>query len=236
MSTCLFLFLCTFINPLHALSSFSLAKKIASHLFQNHRVTLYCRCQYTKSNVVDLSSCNMQLAESIKRAHRVEWEHMMPAENFGKQLRCWTEEICIQNNKRNKGRQCCEKVDSTFNAMEGELYNLWPSVGLVNQARSNYRYGILEEESTFYGCNFKVNSKLRKAEPSSKAKGIVARANLFMAKKYNLNLSASQKGLFEAWNIQYPPSNFEKQWASNVAEIQGYKNPYIISEKIEALN
>ena len=223
--------LCLLIPPngAFAAASFPAAKKIAIQLFSEHRETLYCACKYTKTNIIDLASCNMQLAEPIKRAHRVEWEHMMPAENFGKHLQCWNEKICNHHNKKTKGRKCCEELDVKFRQMEGELYNLWPAVGLVNQARSNYQYTLLDSVENFYGCDFKVSAQAHKIEPANRAKGIVARANLFMSKKYDIKLSPSQRKLFDAWNKQFPPSLFEKKWASQVALIEGYPNPYILA-------
>ena len=50
------------------------------------------------------------------RANRIEWEHIMPAENFGKHLPCW----------QNGGRKACEK-DPLFNKMEGDMHNLVPA-------------------------------------------------------------------------------------------------------------
>ena len=210
--------------------SFVEAKKFAKVMFGSNRETLYCACKYNQFNEVDLASCNMQSAAPIKRAHRVEWEHMMPAENFGRQFVCWREPVCSHHGKPFKGRKCCEKSDPKFRQVEAELYNLWPAVGLVNQARSNYRYAVLDTISDFYGCDFKVDRYLRKVEPADRAKGIVARANLFMADKYNIELSASQRQLFIAWSKQFPPSTREKNWAAHVAEIEGYPNPYIGTE------
>lgn len=214
-------------NLVFSSTSFQTAKKIASQLFTEHRETLYCACKYNERKEIDLASCNMQSANNIKRAHKMEWEHMMPAENFGRHLACWQEKTCVFKGKATKGRKCCEKTDELFNRMEGELYNLWPAVGLINQARTNYRYSVLEGHGNFYGCDFKVDPQLRKAEPANRAKGIVARANLFMAEKYSIKLSPAQQHLFEAWNKQFPPSPWEKQWATKVAQIEGYQNHFI---------
>ena len=169
----------------------------------------------------------MQSASIHNRAHRVEWEHMMPAENFGRQFECWRENICSHNGKSFKGRKCCQKMNATYKMAEAELYNLWPSVGLVNQARSNYRFSPLTTKHGFYGCNFEVDKKLRKVEPDNRAKGIVARANLFMSDKYNVPLSTYQRKLFDIWNKEFPPSIWEKTWAKQVAKIEEYHNPYI---------
>lgn len=107
---------------------------------------------------------------------------------------------------------------------------MWPSVGLVNQVRSNYRYSVLPKKNSFYGCDFEVDVESRQAEPGDRAKGIVARANLFMSDKYHVQLSPSQRKLFEIWSKQYPPSVWEKEWALKVAQIEGYSNSYINQE------
>ncbi len=169
----------------------------------------------------------MQNASLISiRAHRVEFEHMVPAERFGRQFPCWQEATCERHVKGYKGRPCCSKIDSQFRRIEAELYNLWPAVGLVNQARSNYPYGLVSLDIGFYGCNFKLNKKERRAEPDDKAKGIVARANLFMSDYYN-PFTPSEKQLFEKWNKAFPPEAWEKEWATRIAAIEGYENPYI---------
>ena len=205
------------------------AKKIANQLFKNHRQTLYCQCPYDSKKRINLKACHMEKASHIKRAQRMEWEHMMPAENFGRQFKCWREKLCVssKNGKRYRGRKCCQKISPEFRKAEAELYNLWPAVGLVNQARSNYRYSPLPSKTGFYGCSMEIDKKARKASPPSHARGIVARANLFMADKYKIRLSKSQRKLFDAWNKTYPPSKFEKRWAADVAKITGYKNKYI---------
>ncbi|WP_131781534.1 endonuclease [Legionella gresilensis] len=217
--------------------NFGQAKKNARVLFAFHRETLYCHCRFDARLQVDLNSCNMQSAAKFKRAHRVEWEHMMPAENFGNQFACWRELLCQkQNGKLYRGRACCERIDPKFRQAEAELYNLWPAVGLVNQARSNYRYSMLDTHTTFYGCPITIDSSTRRVEPADYAKGIVARANLFMSYKYKIRLSEAQRTLFLSWDEQFPPNDIEIQWAQAVAKIEGYENPYIFNREDDYLN
>ncbi len=48
-----------------------------------------------------------------QRARRIEWEHLIPAENFGRQFSCWREgnPQCVSSKgKAYKGRRCCTKV------------------------------------------------------------------------------------------------------------------------------
>lgn len=208
--------------------TFAQAKKQARILFAFQRETLYCKCKFDSRLKVDLASCNMQSASRFKRARVVEYEHMMPAENFGAHFQCWREPLCIKKNgKRYKGRKCCEKMDKQFRQAEGELYNLWPAVGLINGARSNFRFDKLEKQSLFYGCPITIDKKARRVEPADFAKGIVARANLFMAYKYGIKLSQAQCTLFTLWDKQFPPTTNEKWWVEAVEKIEGYPNPYI---------
>ncbi|MCL9685829.1 endonuclease [Legionella maioricensis] len=208
-------------------NSFSQSKKIAAQLFRAHPQTIYCGCSY-KEKVVNLASCGMQQAEPKKRAHRIEWEHIMAAEHFGQKFECWRTALCEDSHgKLYKGRRCCEKIDERFRHIEAELYNLWPEIGVVNQARSNYRFNLVSGQTDYLGCAMKIDTTLRRAEPPDTAKGVVARAYLFMAEHYGISLSASQKQLFKVWNKTYPPSQWEHQWANQVAAIEGYSNHYI---------
>ena len=104
-------------------------------------------------------------------------------------------------------------------------------MGVINQARSNYRYGLIPDglkiKNSSYQCPVAINKGLRVIEPNDDAKGIVARASLFMAQHYNIHLSKAQRKLFENWNQGFLPSQWEINWARKVSEIEGYQNPYI---------
>ena len=208
--------------------SFIQAKHIVYQIFSSHPKTLYCGCRFNSNHQVDLDSCHMNSAIEKKRAHKVEIEHMATADVIGHSLACWQNSICEHHGKRYKGRKCCERMDDRFQKMESELYNLWPAVGLVNIARSNYSYGVVSNGEKFYGCDFKINKSTHEVEPSNKAKGIVARATLFMSYKYHIPLDDDKRVLYLQWHKQYPPSKWEKKWASQIAEIEGYRNPLII--------
>jgi len=207
--------------------TFQQAKRVAKALFVSHRQTLYCHCQYDEHQQIDLASCQMQAASIKKRSLRVEFEHMTPAENFGRQFRCWREPLCTRHGKPYKGRACCARSDSRFKQAEAELYNLYPAEGIVNQARSNYRYGLVDGTDTFYGCAIRIDKATRTAEPDDSVKGLVARATLFMSQQYQIKLSKSQRQLLVAWDRRFPPDVWEKEWASHIAAIEGYENPFI---------
>ena len=208
-------------------SSFAQSKKIVQQLFQNHPQTIYCGCTY-QGKTVNLDSCGMSEAGEIKRANRIEIEHVMAVEHFSQHFACWRNPICTDTQgKAFKGRKCCEKVDAQFRHVESELYNLWPEVGLVNQARSNYRFAQLTQQGSYYGCQITIDKTSRQVEPSDNVKGLIARAYLFMSQQYAIPLSSSQNKLFLAWNKRFPPTAWEREWAAQVAVIEGYENPYI---------
>lgn len=77
---------------------------------------------------LDLATCGYQVRKQINRAQRIEWEHIVPAWVFGHQHQCW----------QNGGRKNCVMTDPVFRAMEAYLYNIAPSIGEVNDYRSNF--------------------------------------------------------------------------------------------------
>lgn len=54
----------------------------------------YCGCKIDwqgKKGVIDLESCGYKVRKNENRASRVEWEHVVPAWQFGHQRQCWQE-------------------------------------------------------------------------------------------------------------------------------------------------
>ena len=184
------------------------------------QTTFYCGCEFVfndKKGVVDFSKCGYVPRKNQTRAERLEWEHVMPAENFGRHLQCW----------RNGGRKECKK-DLTFNMMEGDLHNLQPAIGEVNGDRSNYRYSQFTKEFTQYGqCQTAVDFKERKFQPRDEIRGMIARTYFYMRDTYNINLSDSDHKLMTAWNEMYPPEGWECDRNRQIEKIQGNDNKFI---------
>ena len=184
------------------------------------QTTFYCGCEFVfdgKKGAVDFSKCGYTPRKNEVRASRIEWEHVMPAENFGRHLQCW----------RDGGRKECKK-DATFNAMEGDLHNLQPAIGEVNGDRSNYRYSQFTKEFTQYGqCQSAVDFKERKFQPRDEIRGMIARTYFYMQDKYNINLSNSDHKLMTAWNEMYPPEKWECDRNRQIEKIQGNDNRFI---------
>lgn len=152
-----------------------------------------------------------------QRTLKLEWEHIMPAHNFGRHLPCW----------KDGGRKACRK-DKTFKRMESDMHNLVPSIGEVNGDRSNYRYGANKPNKTQYGnCNVQIDFKDKRAYVDDSIKGDIARTYFYMSDKYNVKLSKQERKMLEAWNKLDPVDNWERTKNKRVEKIQGNGNPYI---------
>ena len=214
--------LCTVsFNTIAEPHSFSKAKKLLSHLYKSqHQTSFYCGCDFNykgKKLIPDLASCGYKVRKQLKRAQRIEWEHLVPAWNFGHQRQCWKE-----------GRRKLCKKDPEFRRMEGDMHNLVPAIGEVNGDRSNYRFSDWNAKTTQYGqCKIAVDFKQKQVQPPKASRGMIARAYLYMYQEYKLKLSKREKKMYTAWTRQYPPSDWECKRNNLIASIQGNHNPYI---------
>ncbi len=221
--------------------SFSKSKKQLRKIYQGHQTTIYCDCKYNykdKKNMIDKKSCGyMPRNERTKkgkvnqRAKRIEWEHLIPAENFGRQFSCWRDgdAKCISSKgKKYKGRRCCTKVNKQYRLMQADMHNLFPAVGELNADRSNFRFDFTIAEPERYGeCKFNVDFKKRKVRVREEIRGIIARDYLYFNKNYKMKLSKQELKKFKAWNKQYPADTWEIERNKRIDKIQGNSNEFI---------
>ena len=81
-------------GPLAAagIHSFSQAKAAGVKVNADVPGDFYCGCKIDwqgKKGVIDLESCGYKVRKNENRASRVEWEHVVPAWQFGHQRQCW---------------------------------------------------------------------------------------------------------------------------------------------------
>lgn len=210
------------------LNNMQQANKLANSIHSKHHHTFYCNCCY-EGKVIDLNSCGYKIQRNKKRATRIEWEHIVPVSRLAKNLVCWNNPVCCNQNFCYKGRACCQKIDPYFIRLATDLHNIVPEIGELNAIRSNYEFAELlyMPFGQFGDCKVKIDRKHKKIEVDKKIKGIVARVYLYMNDTYNLNLNAKEKTLFNKWNRQYPPKSWEIDWNNKVNEVQYTKNKYI---------
>lgn len=212
--------------------SFNKAKKaLEQFVVPGHRVTLYCQAPFDENKNIRLPS-GFETAVHQKRASRVEWEHVVPAENFGKFFTEWREGSprCIDNRGRAfKGRKCAEKENVMFRFMQSDMYNLYPSIGAVNAERGNKNFEILPSSipNTFGSCAMKISGN--KAEPPQGSRGVIARTYKYMAHAYPdyFRMSQRQARLMDAWDKSYPVQKWECERAKKIQALQGNENPFV---------
>jgi deoxyribonuclease I len=197
--------------------NFSEAKRQAWQIYADNQKDFYCGCDY-KQGDVDARACGYKARKNATRGGRIEWEHVVPAWEFGHQRQCW----------QKGGREYCEKNDKQFNVMESDLHNLVPAVGELNADRSNFQYGMLEGEPRVYGkCDFEVDFKGKTAEPPANRQGDVARIYFYMRDTYKLTLSKQKTQLFEAWAKMDPVDMWELERDKRIQKVQGNSNCYV---------
>lgn len=200
--------------------SFSKAKRLLKEIYSDNQTTFYCGCNYTRQGkklTSEFETCGYQFRKNLKRAQRIEWEHVMPAWAFGHQRQCW----------QNGGRKACRK-DRVFVDMESDLHNLVPALGEVNGDRSNYSFAMLTGEKRAYGqCDVEVDFKARKVEPRAEVRGDIARIYFYMRDQYGIKISKKQNQLFQAWNNTDPVDHWEIERDRRIRQIQGNSNPYV---------
>ncbi|WP_155866769.1 endonuclease [Colwellia sp. PAMC 21821] len=220
------------------IQSFSKAKRLLEQkVYSEHRKTLYCDATFTINKEV-IPPKGFTTAKYVKRAKKIEWEHALPAENFGRTFSEWRDghEQCVSSRGKSfKGRKCAEKVNIEYRYMQADMFNLYPAIGAVNALRSNYNFTMLPDvKSDFGSCAMKIEN--RKAEPPEAARGKIARTYLYMEDTYKrYNMSKAQRQLMTAWDKMYPVDAWECSRAEKITILQKNQNN-ILKSRCEALN
>ncbi|OON39501.1 deoxyribonuclease I [Izhakiella australiensis] len=201
-------------------NNFSQAKTFAIKINADAPGSFYCGCRIQwkgKKGIPDLASCGYQPRKSSQRAARIEWEHVMPAWQFGHLLQCW----------QRGGRKACAKAPD-FRRIESDLHNLQPAVGEINGDRNNFMYSQWNGGEEQYGrCEMKIDFKGKRAQPPARARGAIARTYFYMRDRYHLSLSSQQTRLFQVWNRLYPVTVWECERNRRITLIQGNSNPWV---------
>lgn len=205
-------------------SSFSAAKRLAeAEVYYDQDETFYCGCDFGFEGGPNLASCGYDVRKQPQRASRIEWEHVVPAYDIGRQRQCWQE----------GGRRHCRSSDEVFRQAEADLINLVPSIGEVNGDRSNLRYGMATSASAYqYGrCTAKVDFEEDVFQPPANRRGDVARTYWYMRDQYGVRIGRQQQQLFLAWAALDPVDPWERERNQRIAAFQGSGNPYVSEDR-----
>lgn len=200
-------------------------------IYKELPTTLYCQARFDPKTKEVFLPEGFTTPAHVERAKRVEWEHVVPAENFGRSFKEWQEGAPVCKDKKGrsyKGRKCAETASREYALMQADMYNLFPAIGAVNAVRLNYRYALLPDAApTFGSCPMKITN--RRAEPPVASRGEISRAMLYMAETYptHYRLSDRDRRMVEAWNEAYPVDPWECIRAARIESAQGNANRFV---------
>jgi len=204
---------------------FQEAKRLAQRIYSDEAETFYCGCPMRwqgSRGIPDLKACGYQVRKNGPRAQRIEWEHVVPAHQFGRGLPCW----------KQGGREQCGREDRLFRRMEADLFNLKPAIGEVNGDRANFGFGLLPDVPMQYGaCPIKIDFKRKLAEPRAEIRGDIARIYFYMADKYSLQLDHAQQQLLLDWHQADPVDRRELQLQQRIAQQMGQPNYFVTGSR-----
>ena len=218
--------------PARPIADFRKAKRLLYWLYENRGVTFYCGCRFEQRKIFYQNCPHQPVNRRSSRAWRVEWEHIVPASEFGRNLPAWKKghPRCRSSSGRHfRGRKCARIISETFRIIEADLYNLVPAIGEVNELRGNLKLLPVAPGSVtgrVCGLTFTRN----RAEPDDKIKGFVARTWLYMSSAYprQVPLTKEQQSAYLKWDNSFPPGQDEIQRALQIEGIQGNRNHFVM--------
>ena len=227
----------------HSQSFYAVKKEMLDNIYFDHKQTLYCGAMWNSRKKiippkgfklpnlrkVDFTLYDNVSAEELQRkSERMEWEHIVPAQNFGKTFTEWKDghkNCTFGAGKKYKGRKCAEQQSEEFRYMYTDMYNLYPSIGAVNFLRAHFNMTQFDAKmpATFGACQMKISRN--KAEPPDEVKGLIARTYLYMQHTYSrYRIGEPMQGILKAWNKKYPVTKWECTRAYRIEKLQGNAN------------
>lgn len=210
----------------HRIESFARAKELLAGIHAGNPVTLCCGFRYDGGEI-DIPD-GFAPPELRADAARLRWTHLISPEEFGRALPEWRRgaEACVDDAGRPfRGRECAEKASGEFRRMVADMHNIWPSSEAVHALRDGLSHADLSRDAGVRIGICGAKTAAGNFEPPDRAKGVVARAGLYMAENYvAFRLPFRLSRLFEAWDRMFPVTEWECRRARLVEEIQGNRN------------
>lgn len=118
------------------------------------------------------------------------------------------------------------KNNPEFKQAQADVNHLFVSDSRTNSKRSNHPFADCGQENSLCQNGY---------EPVDSAKGIVARAMLYVSWQYDVTLPQGLVTTLKDWNSTYPVTSYELNRNDGAEEIQGNRNYFIDRpEKVDA--
>ena len=199
---------------------------LQNSVYHDHAQTFFCEALFDSEGVLTLPE---GFETKGRRASdlRLAWGHIVPVEEFGPAFPEWSEGHlqCLDNKKiAFTGHACAEKTSVAFRQMQADMYNLYPMINFVKEARVNHNFGMVSGVASSFGsCQMKIGG--RRMEPPAMTRGQIARTYMYMAEAYpQFVMSDYRANLMQAWDSTYPVSAWECTRAKRIEALQGNEN------------
>lgn len=115
------------------------------------------------------------------------------------------------------------KSQSNFNESRTDLHHLFACASWINSIRGSMPFDEISGGEKV-GDSEKTDSRF---EPPTRAKGMVARAVLYISMMYGVEIESDEEKTLRSWNSSYAVSEFERERSARVTQVQGNHNPFV---------
>lgn len=133
---------------------------------------------------------------------------------------------CQTNYSFNTEHTFPQNFFNSLEPMRADLYHLFPTDDLANNARGSLPFGTVSNPSWQQGGS-KGNSTT--FEPRDVHKGRTARAMFYFVLRYQnySNFLTGQESILRQWHNQFPPNAAERSRCNKIFQLQNNRNPFI---------
>ena len=206
----------------------SQAEKILTMVYLDYKTTVLegCGYHYDVTSCLDKSIVETQTCALDEQNLTVVWMQVVLPSFYARGMVCFQEDGCVSPYTGNAygGELCCRQKNSSYQKIQGDLYNYMPVVSSLVKARGSRMFGMVKKADFVLG---KTRFNEAFIEPGQSVKGDVARVYLYMDKVYNMKLSKKQKQLFLQWHEEDKVDEKECALAKFYKKVQKRANPFV---------
>jgi deoxyribonuclease I len=123
----------------------------------------------------------------------------------------------------------CQSWGADVLPAKSDLNHLFPTISNINSVRSNYPFGEVVEVSWSLGGSLKGRDGWGSVvfEPRDPHKGDCARAMLYSAVRYSMEIPDREEAVLKWWNAFDLPDAKERDRCDRIEQIQHKRNPFV---------
>lgn len=200
--------------------------RMAQDLYKDHLFTFFCEQPFQKDFTLQTRACDL----CPLQVEKIQWMRIIPSKRLAQHRLCYQKSLCFtQQGNPQKGLSCCRKIDTVFQIMEQDLYNLAPEDPRLKSINEKFMIGKITNTTKMEICDMRQDKKQKIFQPPNLSLGAVARTYLYFNQEYLLPLTQEEKNILLEWHFTHPASPWEKERAHRIFLLQGKRNPWILN-------